>query len=169
MLNLSLSAVARAPVRLRGVVAQDDPIWHDVDLVLAEPLRFDLEARMVGEGVLVRGEIRTALDATCRRCLNPVRVPVEESVDLLYEVLSAEEQIELNGEIYPLPERGDELDLGPAVREQLVLRAPDFVLCEQSCRGLCPTCGVDLNRESCDCVAATGSGPWEVLKQIKFD
>jgi uncharacterized protein len=83
--------------------------------------------------------------------------------------LSPDEETELGGEIYPLPSRGDELDLKPAVREQLVLRTPDYVLCSDSCLGLCPTCGAELNRRRCGCVPEAGDSPWGALKNIKFD
>src|SRR5690606_28827067 len=128
---------------------------------LHEPLRVDLEARSVGEGFLVRGEIETVVATECRRCLQPVSVRVRDQVDLLYEPLSEADEEALGGEVYPLPERGDQLDLTDALREQLVLRVPDYVLCSDTCAGLCPSCGADLNRTSCDCVPEREPGPWD--------
>src|SRR5690606_652997 len=107
--------------------------------------------------------------ADCRRCLAPVPTRIRDTVDLLFEPLSGDEAVELGGEVYPLPERGDVLDLGPGIREQLLLRAPDFVVCAETCRGLCPRCGADLNRETCDCVPGRSGSAWDVLKDIKFD
>ncbi|MEX0599792.1 MAG: DUF177 domain-containing protein [Gemmatimonadota bacterium] len=169
MLILSLASVARDPVGLQGRIAADDPMWDEVGLALEEPLRVDLEARMVGDGVLVRGEMETRLAADCRRCLTPAPVSIRETVHLLYEPLSGDEEAELSGEVYPLPERGDELDVTEALREQLVLLAPNFVVCSETCRGLCPQCGEELNRTTCDCVPDEGPGPWDALKNIKFD
>jgi uncharacterized protein len=96
-------------------------------------------------------------------------VEVDDDVTLLYEPLAEEDTDELDGEVYPLPARGDALDLGPALREQLILLVPDFVVCSQACRGLCPTCGANLNETSCDCVPEAEEGPWSVLKKLKFD
>jgi uncharacterized protein len=169
MLNLSLSAVVRGPVRIREEIPVDHPAWEGSGLRLEEPLRVDLEARSVGEGVLVRGEMRTVLAAECRRCLTPVSVPLEDTVDLLYEPLSDEEEAELGGEVYSLPRQGDNLDLGPAIREQLLLRIPGFVECSEDCRGLCVQCGIDLNTASCECVPEPLESPWGALKNIKFD
>lgn len=169
MLNLSLLAVARGEVRVRGEIPADDPLWEGTGLTLREPLAVDLEARSVGEGVLVRGSIRTVLDRECRRCLEPVRQEVEDRVDLLFEPLEGEEAEELGGEVYPLPARGDELELGPALREQVLLRVPEFVECRKDCRGLCPHCGADLNRGACGCAPEAEPSPWEALKKIKFD
>ena len=58
MLNLSLAEVARGEVRVRGTIAPDDPLWEGTRVALREPLEVDLDARSVGEGVLVRGTIR---------------------------------------------------------------------------------------------------------------
>jgi len=169
MLILSLTAVARGPVRIVEEVPLEDPLWGDLGLALQRPVRVDLEARMVGEGVLVRGEIDVALEGGCRRCLVPVPVVVQDSIDLLYESLTEEEETELSGEVYSLPTRGDELDLGPALREQLVLRIPTYVVCSEACRGFCAQCGTDLNQTTCECTPAADAGPWGALKKIKFD
>jgi uncharacterized protein len=169
MLILSLTAVAREPVRLREQVPQDDPLWTDAGFTLRKPIEVDLEARTVGEGVLVRGEIAAELDAECRRCLTPVPVRVHDTLNLLYEPLSAEEEVELGGEVYPLPERGDVLDLSEAIREQLMLRIPAYVECSESCKGLCPQCGAELNRTKCECVPEQAGNPWDALKDIRFD
>ena len=169
MLILSLTAVARAPVRLQGQIPVDDSLWTEAGIVLKEPFEFDLEARTVGEGILVRGEIRAELEAGCRRCLVPVAVRIGDRIDLLFEPLTEEEEADLSGEVYPLPSRGDALDLAPAIREQFVLRIPDYVLCSETCRGLCPRCGAELNRIECGCVVEEYGSPWDVLKDIEFD
>jgi uncharacterized protein len=166
---LSLMAVSRGAARIEEGIAPDDPLWEGSEIVLLDPLRVDLRAQSVGEGVLVRGRIRTRLEQDCRRCLKPVAVGVDDEVTLLYEPLTGEDEDELGGEVYPLPARGDELDLRPALREQLLLRVPRFAVCVESCRGLCPTCGANLNESTCECVPEADSGPWAELKKLKFD
>lgn len=169
MLNLNLAAVSRGAVRVQGEIARDDPVWEGTGLTLLEPLRVELEAGSVGEGVLVRGRMGTRLGLECRRCLVAVEREIEDSVDLLYEPLSSEDEAELAGEVYPLPERGTELDLAPALREQLLLRVPDYVVCREECRGLCPQCGADRNAGPCECVPEEPESPWDALRNLKFD
>lgn len=169
MLTLSLAAVSRGEVEVDGEISPDDPLWEGTELALSEPLRAELRAQPVGEGILVRGRIRTGLQMECRRCLEPVRTEIDDTVDLLFESLDESEEDDLSGEVYPIPPRGTELDLGPALREQLVLRVPSYVVCDEACRGLCPHCGTDLNQGTCDCVPDTGGSPWDALKTFKFD
>lgn len=169
MLNLSLSALARDSVRLQERIPPDHALLREAGIALLEPLEIDLEARSVGEGVLVRGEIAAKLDGSCRRCLKAVPVEVRDTVDILYEEMSPDEAEDLDGEVYPLPDRGDTLDLSDAIREQLLVRVPDYVVCSAKCRGICAHCGAELNETECDCVPDTGGSPWDALKGIKFD
>ncbi|HEX2190877.1 MAG TPA: DUF177 domain-containing protein [Longimicrobiaceae bacterium] len=136
---------------------------------LAGPLAVDLTARSVGEGVFVRGTVRGKLRLPCRRCLAETEHDLDETVDFLFDELEGEEEEEMGGEVYPLPVRGDELDLADAVREQVLLRVPQYVVCREECRGLCPRCGADLNQAPCDCGPEEEDSPWGALRKIKFD
>lgn len=166
---LSLAEISRGEGRVEGAVSPGDPLWEGSAVQLQEPLRVDLRAQAVGDGVLVRGRMQTRLGLECRRCLAPVAVAVDDEVTLLYEPLAEDEEEDLEGEIYPLPARGDELDVGPALREELILRVPAFVVCSESCRGLCPSCGANLNETTCECVPEEEPSPWSALKNLKFD
>jgi uncharacterized protein len=168
MLKVSLTALDRGEVHVREQVPPDDPMWEGAGLTLAAPLDVDLTARSVGEGVFLRGRLRTTVRHACRRCLTSVEQTVDDIVDLLFEPLGPDDE-DAADEVYPLPERGDELDLRDAVREQVLLRAPQFALCSDACRGLCPQCGTDLNAGECDCVPVPAASPWDALKNVKFD
>lgn len=171
MLKLNLSAVAREEVRLREEVPPEHPLWSEwtgTEVVPLEPLEVDLTARSVGEGVFVRGTLRTRVQVPCRRCLAATEHEVDETVDFLFQELE-EEDDDAGGEVYALPPKGVELDLTEAVREQLVLRVPRYVVCREECRGLCPRCGADLNEAPCDCVPEEEPSPWDALKKLKFD
>jgi uncharacterized protein len=168
MLKVSLSALDRGEVHVREQIQSDDALWEDVRQTLAAPLDVDLTARSVGEGVFVRGRLRTTVRLACRRCLTTVERAVDDTVDLFFEPLGPDDQ-DAEGDVYALPPRGDELDLREAVREQVLLQAPEFALCSEACRGLCPQCGADLNAGTCDCVPEQAVSPWDALRNVKFD
>ncbi len=167
MLNLNLRDLARAEVRVQGEIAPDDPIWEDTEISAWEPFAVDLTARAFGGGVLVQGTLQAKLQLECRRCLSAVDWTLDEEISLWFEPLEGEEDAE--GEVYPLPERGDELDLAEPLREQILLRIPQYVLCREECRGICARCGADLNQGDCGCAEEPTAGPWDALKSIKFD
>jgi uncharacterized protein len=168
MLKVSLKALERGEVVVRERIPPDSILWEGSGTTLAGPLDVELAARSVGEGVLVRGRLRARVRLACRRCLAEVVGEVDDTVDLLYEPLGEDEDA-ADGEVYPLPPLGDELDLSDAVREQVLLRAPSFALCSEACRGLCPQCGTDLNVGGCTCVPEAKASPWDALKNVRFD
>ena len=54
-------------------------------------------------------------------------------------------------DLYPITD--DTIDLGPLVRDAIVLELPMAPLCREDCLGLCPQCGADRNEAECSCVA----------------
>jgi uncharacterized protein len=170
MLKLALAAVNRGEVRIREQVPPDDALWAGAGVRLVRPVEVDLKAASVSDdSILVRGSLATRVVLECRRCLKDVEQDVQTHVDLLFAALGADEQEEAEGEVYPIPARGTELDLAGPVREQLLLSVPQYALCREECRGLCPQCGTDRNQSECDCVSESARGPWDALKKLDHD
>jgi uncharacterized protein len=48
-----------------------------------------------------------------------------------------------------------------------LLDAPIAPVCRQDCAGLCPTCGIDRNVATCDCLVAVADPRWDALSQLK--
>ncbi len=63
---------------------------------------------------------------------------------------------------------GEQVDLSPLIREQVILALPTRPLCQEDCRGLCPHCGANLNRTECGCVAETFDPRLEALRSLKL-
>ena len=63
---------------------------------------------------------------------------------------------------------GHGLELADVVREQVMLWLPMRGLCREDCKGICPTCGVNRNREKCDCVQSFVDSRWDALKGLQF-
>ena len=60
-----------------------------------------------------------------------------------------DEAQEQDVDMYPIAE--GQIDLLPALRENLILAAPQHPLCQESCAGLCQVCGANLNEGVCGC------------------
>ena len=61
------------------------------------------------------------------------------------------------------------LQMPPAVREQILLYIPSSPLCREDCPGLCPSCGKDLNEGECGCDRAVMDPRWAALKGIQLE
>ena len=60
----------------------------------------------------------------------------------------------------------DQIDLGQLMREQFYLAVPMKPLCDAACQGLCPVCGTNLNRGTCDCRRDWDDPRFAVLKTL---
>jgi len=108
------------------------------------------------ESVHVRGRLSARLGVDCSRCLERFEFPVEQPVDLFYlpRVAQQEEEEDValdDRELVVAYYTAGRVDLGEALREQLLLALPMKRLCREDCRGLCPVCGANRNQSTCGC------------------
>jgi uncharacterized protein len=81
-----------------------------------------------------------------------VQFVVQGEVHLIFADVDDENADE--PDVYPLAEVGTVVDLRPAIREQWLLDASGLPLCRPDCKGLCATCGAELNAGPCACQPA---------------
>ena len=84
-------------------------------------------------------------------------------MDLLFVPLGESGAEEAEG-TRPLPEGVGDLDLAEAVREEMILAQSPFAVCAPECKGLCPHCGVNRNKDSCQCSQEEMDPRWEALR-----
>jgi uncharacterized protein len=125
-----------------------------------------------GLDILVRGQLSGHLDLTCSRCLTPFSHPVAADFDLLLapapeSAAAADEELspaDLDTDYYT----GEVVDLESILREQIILMIPFKPLCDEVCKGLCPRCGANLNRETCHCRPEAVNSPFAGLAKLKI-
>ncbi len=100
-------------------------------------------------GIDVDGTVTAPWVGICRRCAEPVSG--ELSIHVHERYADAPLARSSDEELYPIVD--DDLDLGPLVRDAVVLELPMAPLCRPDCAGLCPRCGANLNEGDCGCVA----------------
>lgn len=61
---------------------------------------------------------------------------------------------------------GDELDLDELIYSDIILLTPTKFLCKEDCKGLCPTCGKNLNEGDCACAKQQTDPRLEALRQL---
>ncbi len=99
-----------------------------------------------GRALEVTGVFTAGLNQTCNRCLKSFLSKLEVSfTEYFQEGHGSSNYQDVNWY------QGDEIDLTEVVRENLLLALPIKVVCSESCQGLCPVCGVNLNKTTCSC------------------
>ncbi|NJD10149.1 MAG: DUF177 domain-containing protein [Gemmatimonadetes bacterium] len=165
MLNVDLGLLHKQRrLEVEAEIPADDPGWADAGIVLKEPLTVVLEVQQAGPDAVVRGRLDSRAALTCRRCLAPVAHEIAEEVTWLFRAGISEAEAE-SEDVYALPARSRELDLLPAIWEQVALAVPEYVLCDPDCRGFCPHCGGNRNLVECGCTKTVVDDRWAALRR----
>jgi len=126
-----------------------------------------------GNGFLVSGNFTGSLLLPCVRCAESFELPLSGAFDG-YEELppkqdrqAGPEELEEQGRLREV-KGAPEFDAQGFLWEQFVLAMPENPLCADDCKGLCPKCGVNRNKELCACVEDKGDPRLAVLRNLKL-
>ncbi len=155
MLIVDLRRMREGSVETTGRLLPDDPAFEGADLELVDPVTVRGRLQQTGEGefywhAFLAGRVK----GQCRRCLGDVFVPGDIEIRVLF---SNDPDTAEDPGVYPLGHGAAELDLGKAVREELALAVPSFLVCRDECAGLCSRCGANLNDGPCSCEEAAAT------------
>lgn len=143
-----------------------------IDFQFENPLQSEAKIKKMGQSVLIRGEVHTTLKLRCVRCLQEVSYPLSSRFELTLlplKRMAPEEEAELTGKELELNFfEGGEIHLSEIACEQVFLEIPIQPLCVEECKGLCPSCGRNLNVSACDCKKEEFETGFKALKQLKL-
>ena len=115
----------------------------------------------------VKGTVAFEVGGECCRCLAAVRKSFETEVEVLIqrreagadllEAAAEEDDVEI------VDPGAKAVDLTGRVRDAVALELPMRVYCREDCKGLCSSCGRDLNESECGCSLERTDPRWEAL------
>lgn len=123
-------------------------------------VRVEAEYRFDGEGVPVEGSFKAETEVFCSRCLKAFNYPVKYEFSEYFA-----KQPEQDEGIYSYT--ADVIDLDTMLEDNIVMSLPMRFLCREDCKGLCPSCGKDLNEGECGCVPEEGDNPFKALSELR--
>lgn len=124
-----------------------------------EGLTFRGQLSRQGDDAFLRGTLSGVFDCTCSRCLEPARLPLRIPIQVAFvskddrDAAKGDEDDEGDDDLDVAHFDGDAIDIGPQLREQILLTMPINPICRETCAGLCPYCGGNRNEVPCDCSA----------------
>lgn len=151
-MRINVKSMAEAGEVLRGSEPGTIVELAEPDVSFPNPVEYDLLAQLQGRALLVTGKVWTAARLRCSRCLKQFNQQIEAAEFVVHQ--------ELQGE--------DFVDLTPSMREDILLQLPQRVLCQPACKGLCPSCGKDLNGGACRCRVEQTDLRWHALDGLKL-
>ena len=172
MFRVNVAALRpRASLRVEQEIPASDALWADSDLVFGGSVRVELCLTRTNAGeVLARGVLAANAVHACRRCLERVEQPLRLGIELLWATpVGVGSDPDGGADLRVLEPGSIEIEWGEAVREELMLAGPRYVLCSEGCQGLCPRCGANRNQEPCGCVTDEADPRWEALRALNSE
>lgn len=123
-----------------------------------EGVAFEGQVRVKGEIVNMGGYMRLTAaagvdyEAECARCLSPLKRSFEVSVERTIVSQGTLENTPYDEADEYLVMSESAIDPDQTIIEELMMEFPTRELCDESCKGLCPKCGKNLNEGDCGCV-----------------
>lgn len=114
------------------------------DAVVDDDVTLEVTLRSLADGLILRGHVTAPMDMRCASCLMEWSEPIDIPLEAVFRAVPQDADGELPIEI------GGWVDLEPVVHDEVALALPVAPKCRPVCRGLCPTCGTDLNTDPCD-------------------
>jgi uncharacterized protein len=162
----------RQPVGHFARTFQPPELSGDLDAYLiVVPVELEFDIHKDKDKFRLVGRVRTELELSCSRCLEPYRFPIDAAFDQRYlpstqASTEAEREIEEN-DLETSYYSEDQIDLNELMREQFYLALPMKPLCLEGCKGLCAQCGTNLNIGTCDCAPVWEDARLAALKALK--
>jgi len=145
---------------------------EELDLVVEgvefpAPIEVELVGTKTGDELIFQGTITTKAELECARCLDNFESVLTSKMQFVIHLIEISQPQESDDDDFVvLPKTTQEYDIGQRVREAIILELPLKPLCSESCLGLCPMCGVNLNDTDCDCTPDKTDERWESLRQL---
>ena len=139
----------------------EDIIFSDMQENFKEPVSADIT--VTNRAGIAEFESDVVFDyfCECDRCLQPVK---KHFVFRFSHILIAEAPKDESDDYIQAPDY--KLDTVSLLRDDILLELPSKFLCKESCKGLCPKCGKNLNEGECSCQRHEPDPRLAVLKQL---
>lgn len=140
------------------------------DIKQVEPLAVRGTAELLASEIHLNGSLRTVVEVSCDRCLEPTRRRAEMDFDLFYrpiQSIAKNEDVEIGKDDLDIGfYHGNGLLLEDAIKEQVLLNLPMKNVCRPDCAGLCPQCGQNRNLQDCGCRPPVEDLRWSPLEKL---
>ncbi len=137
------------------------------DIVIAEDkITCSLTSEKQWHGYRLIGDLTIPFFKTCDCCLDEF---TDQHTTQFIIILTNDAELsgEEDDDVICFGDADNTVDIGPVIRELVLVEESLKNICRADCKGICQYCGTNRNRENCGCNASTiVEDRWENLKQI---
>ena len=138
-------------IHIEEILEQDTLNINGRDIKFIEPIKYEGDIYKVDGDRQLHININYKYEEACGRCLESFTR--EENTVLSGKIIKKMDKITQDEDdeeaIYY---QGEELNLSQYIINMIILSLPMKPLCDEKCKGLCPKCGANHNKEECNCV-----------------
>lgn len=134
-MKFKISQIPLGGLELRQEFSPKEWDLETEEIKFSAPVRLLAEISRVTNVISINVNVTGQFSVKCSRCLDEVKFNIDKKLKLNYQAASKEQVI----------------DIGPDIREEILLEYPIKPLCKPDCKGLCHKCGKNLNEGGCDC------------------
>jgi len=138
-----------------------------------KPETIRAHVRREGNNVLVTATLKGEVRFECSRCADAGIRSLDLAVKALFVPQDAthihleDMDMSADGLEGMFEYTGRTFSIEPPLAEAVVFAFEDYPLCTEDCAGLCPTCGRNLNSETCECGTPGKDSPFAALGKLK--
>jgi len=172
-MKLDLSEIARNIGMQATQKVEEACSPEELDLDCVSPIEGEIKFMNAGSLLLAKGKVSTEVRLQCSRCVTDFVIPIEAGIEEQFRIEK------VGDSIMALPMDEEEatahlvsnniLDMQELIRQNLLTAVPIQPLCRPDCKGLCPTCGENLNVRQCVCPPEEPESPFLALAELLED
>jgi len=154
-MNIDINEIGKKGLVLEDYIELDDFYLIEEDSFFSDSVYFTL--RFTEEGndrIKVKGKVRSEVTTKCVKCLEKFGNPINSKFDIVLfpmDIIEADNTALNQEDLEYIFYEGDKIDINKILQEQINFFIPMNPVCSDSCKGICPNCGVNLNQETCKC------------------
>ena len=131
----------------------EDISWQGEPLRFMKPLSVSGNLINNGEMLLLNADVRGVVILQCGSCLERY----EHNLDFSFEARLVKPSFHDSTDSFIY--EGNEFQVADIVWEFLLLEIPIGRRCQEKCKGLCPKCGINRNKTTCQCINTEENDP----------
>ena len=135
MIRISVRDIPASGLDINQSIPKEDIGLSSKEADIRSLLNVKAHLEKVNNSIIADTRIQAQFGYICARCLEELLSTQERSYKFDFEIVPGDEYI----------------DLGEEIRQEIILANPAKVLCSKDCKGICPQCGANLNKEKCKC------------------
>ena len=149
-----------------GEIVESDINSNLKEFEVLHPINYNGTISKVNRELILDVSIDSKFKTNCDRCLISTVKDMKSTLSAKLEDYKKEQEEDEEEDI--IYYNNDLLDIRKYVLMEVLSSLPMKTLCKEECKGLCPQCGTDFNKESCDCVVDNTDIRFDKLKNF-FD